>query len=89
MRTEAGQSIDSSNERLKVLEEELANPEFATRTDVSEAFGRLDSELEGGMQEIEQQIGVIFLSLSIPDEVPEFRCRLRDTPLKNHHQFGM
>jgi uncharacterized coiled-coil protein SlyX len=64
VRAEADQTIDSYNERVRVLEEEVANPDFATRTDVSDAFGRLNSEFEGRMQEIEQQIGVIFSSLS-------------------------
>jgi hypothetical protein len=64
MRTESEQNIDHMNERLKILEEEATNPEYVTRAEVEEAFGRLNAEFDGRMQEIESQIGVIFTNLS-------------------------
>jgi methyl-accepting chemotaxis protein len=64
IRTESEQSIDQVNERLRILEDEASKPEYVTRAEVEESFGRLNAEFDARMQEIEQQIGVVFSSLS-------------------------
>lgn len=64
MRNDAEQNIDHLNERIRILEDNAVQPEFATRSEVNESFLRLNSDFDGRMQEIEQQIGLIFSSLS-------------------------
>lgn len=64
LRSEASESVDALSERLRIVEEQESTPAYATRKDVQEAFSRLTSDFDGRMQDIEQQIGVIFSSLS-------------------------
>ena len=64
VRGDADSSIDNFNERLQILEENAVKPDYASRQEVSDAFSRLGTDFDGRMQEIEQQIGVIFSTLS-------------------------
>lgn len=64
MRTESEQTIDHLNERLKLIEDHQTEPDFVTRKDVNAAFSNINSEFESRMQQIEQQIGLIFSTLS-------------------------
>lgn len=64
MRSESEQAIDQLNERLRALEDNQAKPDFVTRQDVNNAFTNLNSDFDNRMQEIEQQIGIIFSNLS-------------------------
>lgn len=64
MRNESEQAVDQLNERLRVLEDNQAKPDFVSRQDVNNAFTNLNNEFDNRMQEIEQQIGIIFSNLS-------------------------
>lgn len=64
MRSESEQTVDQLNERLRILEDNQAKPDFVSRQDVNNAFTNLNNEFDNRMQEIEQQIGVIFSNLS-------------------------
>jgi hypothetical protein len=64
LRSESEQVIDHMGERVRILEEGMDKPELATRAEVSETFARLNADFDGRMQEIEQQIGLIFSNLS-------------------------
>lgn len=64
IRTESEDMMSNLGERLHVVEEQETLPQYASRQEVSDAFTRLGTEFDGRMQDIEQQIGVIFSSLS-------------------------
>ena len=64
MKRESDQAIEQLSERVKSLEDTDSNPDYVTRTDVSNAFANLNSEFDNRMKEIEQQLGVIFSSIS-------------------------
>lgn len=64
IRTESEDTMQQMQERLHVVEEQETVPQFASRKEVQDAFGRLGMDFDGRMQEIEQQIGVIFSQLS-------------------------
>lgn len=64
MRSESEQTVDQLNERLRILEDNQAKPDFVSRQDVNNAFTNLNNEFDNRMQEIEQQIGLIFSNLS-------------------------
>ena len=64
IRTESEDLMSNLGERLRVVEEQETLPQYASRQEVQDAFNRLGTEFDGRMQDIEQQIGVIFSSLS-------------------------
>ena len=64
IRSESEDLMTNLNERLHIIEEQETLPQYASRQDVSDSFSRLGAEFDGRMQDIEQQIGIIFSSLS-------------------------
>jgi len=64
IRSELDDVVDHYSERLKIIEDEDSKPQFATKNETQEAFQRLGNDFEGRIQDIEQQIGVIFSNLS-------------------------
>lgn len=64
IRVESEDTMQNMQERLHVVEEQETIPQFASRKEVQDSFGRLGMDFDGRMQEIEQQIGIIFSQLS-------------------------
>ena len=64
LRNDLDEIVDNYSERLKIIEDEENKPQFITREEVNENFNNFGNNLELRIQDIEQQIGIIFSNLS-------------------------